>query len=185
MTNLNIAHLKITLKHINPPVSREVEVSTATILDQLHLIIQAVMGWENCHLWEFQARNTRWGPIDPQGGHEEEKIDAVEALLADLIGTNPSDLTYIYDFGDYWQHAITIEKHIEAQPGVTYPRLLNATGACPPEDVGGEPGYELFLAAISDPAHPEHEQMKTWAGGAFDPHEVSIEMLRIDLATLV
>jgi len=31
--------------------------------------------------------------------------------------------------------------------------------ACPPEDVGGAPGYEDFLAAIHDAVHEEHEAM--------------------------
>jgi len=43
----------------------------------------------------------------------------------------------------------------EATPRVTYPRLLKATGACPPEDVGRARGYEEFLEALAD---PDHEQ---------------------------
>ncbi|MEC7258503.1 MAG: hypothetical protein VXW58_11835, partial [Pseudomonadota bacterium] len=39
----------------------------------------------------------------------------------------------------------------EATQGVTYPRLLKAAGACPPEDVGGAWGYEEFLEALADP----------------------------------
>jgi hypothetical protein len=30
-------------------------------------------------------------------------------------------------------------------------------------------GYEEFLAAISDPDHPEHSNMHDWIGGEFDP----------------
>ena len=41
--------------------------------------------------------------------------------------------------------------------------------ACPPEDVGGAPGYADFLAAISDPAHEEHDHFLKWCGGSFDP----------------
>ena len=32
-------------------------------------------------------------------------------------------------------------------------------------------GYEQFLAAISDPDHPEHDEMLEWVGGKFDPEE--------------
>ena len=31
------------------------------------------------------------------------------------------------------------------------------------------PGYEEFLEALRDPSHPEHEHLKAWIGGAFDP----------------
>lgn len=44
----------------------------------------------------------------------------------------------------------------------------------PPEDVGGESGYEHFLEALSDPAHKEHEDVKTWVRPPFDPMAFSI-----------
>ena len=31
------------------------------------------------------------------------------------------------------------------------------------------PGYEDFLQALADPAHPEHDELKEWIGGPFDP----------------
>lgn len=34
---------------------------------------------------------------------------------------------------------------------------------------GGAPGYEEFLTALADPKHPEHEDLKEWIGGSFDP----------------
>jgi hypothetical protein len=33
---------------------------------------------------------------------------------------------------------------------------LGGENACPPEDVGGAPGYANFLAAVADPRHEEH-----------------------------
>lgn len=44
--------------------------------------------------------------------------------------------------------------------------------ACPPDDVGGPHGYALFLEALGDPTHEQHEQhedMVRWIGGVFDP----------------
>ncbi|UUZ66615.1 plasmid pRiA4b ORF-3 family protein (plasmid) [Polaromonas sp. P1-6] len=46
---------------------------------------------------------------------------------------------------------------------------MDGENACPPEDVGGAPGYEEFLAALADPTDPEHESIKEWIGGSFDP----------------
>lgn len=54
---------------------------------------------------------------------------------------------------------------------MTYPRLLKASGACPPEDVSGAPGYEEFLVALADPDHEQHEDMVRWSGGSFDPKD--------------
>jgi Plasmid pRiA4b ORF-3-like protein len=41
---------------------------------------------------------------------------------------------------------------------------------CPPEDVGGIPGFYDFLEAITDPRHPDHDERVEWHGGPFDPH---------------
>jgi hypothetical protein len=59
-------------------------------------------------------------------------------------------LTYLYDYGDGWERTIRIERIGEALPGELYPRLLDASGRCPPEDIGGPPGYAEFLEAMAD-----------------------------------
>ena len=46
-------------------------------------------------------------------------------------------------------------------------RCLAGENACPPEDVGGPPGYEEFLRAIADPGHELHEDMVKWCDGRF------------------
>jgi hypothetical protein len=51
---------------------------------------------------------------------------------------------------------------------------------CPPEDVGGIPGFYEFLEAIADPKHPDHEDRLDWYGGRFDPADFDRE--RIDQA---
>ncbi len=65
----------------------------------------------------------------------------------------------------------------EAAPGATYPRLLKATGACPPEDVGGASGYEEFLEALANPDHEQHEDMVHWSGGNFDAEDAGIDSI--------
>ena len=46
---------------------------------------------------------------------------------------------------------------------------LGGANAAPPEDVGGAPGYEGFVAAMADPIHPEHQEMREWYGDSFNP----------------
>ncbi|KRQ93605.1 hypothetical protein CP49_26220 [Bradyrhizobium valentinum] len=57
------------------------------------------------------------------------------------------------------------------------PLLLEAAGRCPPEDVGGAPGYAEYLDAIRDPTHPEHERMRLWGPEQFDPDVVDRKAL--------
>jgi hypothetical protein len=80
-------------------------------------------------------------------------------------------MRYVYDFGDDWVHKVVVEKVLPADPRISYPVCVAGKRACPPEDCGGVWGYREFLAAISDPDHPEHEEMLEWVGGAFDPEE--------------
>ena len=62
-------------------------------------------------------------------------------------------------------------------PAIVYPRLIDAAGRCPPEDVGGPWGYREFLNAFADPNHQEHAEMLQWIGRHFDPNDVDAEAL--------
>ena len=70
-----------------------------------------------------------------------------------LEDTGTKRMTYLYDFGDGWEHTIRVEYVVAPEPGARYPQLVEATGRCPPEDIGGPPGYEEYLEAIKDPSH--------------------------------
>ena len=92
-----------------------------------------------------------------------------KATRLDGVLRRPKDwLVYDYDFGDSWEHEVRLEE-VRPRPSPTrLPMVLAGRGACPPEDVGGLPGYYHFLEAIKDPKHPEHEDMLEWAGKHFD-----------------
>jgi Plasmid pRiA4b ORF-3-like protein len=49
---------------------------------------------------------------------------------------------------------------------------------CPPEDIGGVPGFYEFLDAINDPKHPDHEDRIDWYGEMFDPDELDTDRIR-------
>ena len=69
---------------------------------------------------------------------------------------------YQYDFGDGWNHVITLEKVISDKKD-TKIQLVDRSGIRPPEDVGGESGFEEYLYIISDKKNPEYEAMTAWA----------------------
>lgn len=183
MTAASIARLLVTLDDVKPPVRRRVEVPLAIRLDRLHLVLQAAMGWTNSHLYEIRARDVGWGLPDPDFG--EGPLDAKKARLVDVLeDVGTKTLKYLYDFGDGWEHTVKVERIADAVPGTAYPVLIDATGRCPPEDVGGLWGYAEFLDAIADPAHENHAEMKEWAGETFDPKAVDVEALADDVAAL-
>jgi hypothetical protein len=132
MSAAGIAHLKITLDEVIPPVLRRIEVPLTIRLDRLHLALQAAMGWTNSHLYEIRARDVRWGVPDPDWG--DGPLEARKARLINVLeDVGAKTLQYLYDFGDRWEHTIRIERITEALPGVAYPRLTEAKGRCPPK----------------------------------------------------
>jgi Plasmid pRiA4b ORF-3-like protein len=173
----SIAVLKITLDHVEPKVTRRIVVPSDIRLDRLHLAIQAAMGWTNSHLYEFRIGGAGWGEPDPDGIYDG-PLDARKARLAAVLAdAGRKAFTYVYDFGDGWDHTIKLEKIAPAIDGEPTLLLLEAAGRCPPEDCGGPPGYERLLEILADPEDEEHDETLTWCGGPFDP-------TRPDLAAL-
>ena len=170
----SIARLKVTLKDVKPAVVRRIEVPLTIRLDRLHLVLQAAMGWTNSHLYEIRARDVGWGVPDPDWG--DGPLDARKMrLLGVLEDTGAKTLNYLYDFGDGWEHTIKVERITDPMPGLTYPLLIDATGRCPPEDVGGPWGYAEFLEAIANPKHENHADMVQWVGELFDPNTIDFD----------
>ncbi len=183
MTGTTIARLKITLDDVEPKVLRRLEVPFSIRLDRLHLTLQAAFGWTNSHLYEIRVRDVGWGIPDPDWGGG--PLDARKATLARIVqDTAAKTLRYLYDFGDGWEHTIKIEQLTDPLDGVVYPRLIEASGRCPPEDVGGPWSYEEFLKALADPEHEQHADMRSWVGQDFDPLQVHGDLLAANVEKL-
>ena len=178
-----IARLKITLDDVKPAVLRRIEVPSNIRLDHLHLAIQAAMGWTNTHLYEIRARDVGWGI--PDRDWADGPLDARKANLGDVLeDVGTKTLRYLYDFGDGWEHTIKVERLIDPEPGTLYPRLIEASGRCPPEDIGGPWGYAEFLEAIGNPKHERHAEFKEWLADDFDPNIVDAGWLAEEVAVL-
>jgi hypothetical protein len=182
----DVVRLKITLCDTEPAIWRRVEVPASITLKDLHAIIQATMGWENYHLYQFHAgRQTINGPgMDDGGFSGRQNVTAGRMQLGDLIDGKIKCFDYLYDMGDSWEHELHIEKVLTADPAAGYPRFINGAGQCPPEDVGGLPGFYNFLEALQDPEHPDHEELTDWYGGPFDPNTLDETKIRKRLARL-
>jgi hypothetical protein len=181
-----IARLKITLDDVKPAVLRRVEVPFDIRLDQLHLTIQAAMGWTNSHLYELRAGGAGWSTPLPDVVGGSDFLDARKASLGDVLeDVGTKTLKYLYDFGDGWAHTIKIERLLDPEPDTLYPRLIEASGRCPPEDVGGSWGYAEFLEAMNDPKHARHAEFAGWIDEEdFDPTAVDADQLIEHVAAL-
>ncbi len=158
--------LKIKLVDIKPEIWRRFMIPANISLHRLHEVIQIVMGWGNCHLYEFIIDHEQY-TSDPED--LEDGLDSRSYRLGSLLKRNRQSFEYVYDFGDCWRHKLTLEGTQYFDPGTTYKfDCLYGERACPPDDVGGVPGYYDFCEAMKDPRHEDHQRLKAWYGDDFD-----------------
>ena len=103
--------------------------------------------------------------VDSEEGMMEgdEKI-AAKTKINKYLNKEKQKIIYTYDFGDNWEHVLTLKKILQAEKGVVYPRCIDGKGACPPEDCGGIWGYEELLKVLKNPKNSEHKNMREWVG---------------------
>ena len=115
-----IATLRIDLKDSDPPIWRLVEVPTSITLKVLHDIVQVTMGWLDYHLWEFRIDGTTYGlSMDDDWGTSPRK-SADRTRLRDVIMPGTTIIDYIYDFGDQWEHRLTVRDVRVGDPAIGY-----------------------------------------------------------------
>jgi hypothetical protein len=163
-----IYQLRITLSEVSPPVWRRVLVPGGYTLDRLHRVIQYAMGWQDLHLHSFDIDGQQYGEPDPVG--ELSLRDELDTRL-DAVAGKGDIFRYTYDFGDWWEHEVTVEDVSVAEPDEWYPACLDGARACPPEDVGGPAGHVELIDALADPDHPEHRALRAWLGREFEPEQ--------------
>lgn len=177
----DIVTLTVQIDEVSPPVMRRVQVPLTMRLDDLHFVLQIAIGWQNCHPFEFRIGDMAWGLVDRES--TENPLPAETASLADALALGRT-FKYNYVYGDDWQHTVTIEVVAKSEPSLTYPRLIDAQGRCPPADIGGPSGYEAYLHALGDPEHFHHEAMLEWEEDDFDPADAKLPALQRNLANL-
>lgn len=169
--------VKITLLDLAPPVWRRLVLPGQWHLGTVHTALQVAMGWEDCHLHEFEVDGVRYGEPDPVGmGAPVRRETAVR--LHEALPQVGSTIVYTYDFGDGWEHELLVEAVGEPTQQAV---CLAGERACPPEDSGGPWGYADMLAAVADPKHPDREHFAEWLGEDFDPEAFDPEPVNRDL----
>lgn len=166
-----ILEIKVTLRHLDPPVWRRIRLSSAITFAQLQDTLQVTMGWKDKHLHEFEANTVRYGVSD---GMRPEVADERRVRLGEFLKSPGDSFGYWYDFGDDWWHDVVFEREVRADPGVKYPQVVAGERACPPEDCGGPHYFPEFLEALRNPKHPRHKELKKWVGGGFDPEAFDV-----------
>lgn len=161
-------HIQLEPLHLNPPIWRRIRVSGDCTLRKLHHFIQAAMGWHSSHLHEFSYGLNRYMPLDAELINDDEALDDRKFKLRRLLSEGDR-LRYLYDFGNSWQHVVAVETIEPCDFTGSWCEVLDGARACPPENVGGVPGYVHFLQTIQQPGSEESRSLLEWVGGSFDP----------------
>lgn len=192
-----ILHAKLNLE--NHQVWRRMIVPKHITFPDLHETLQTAFEWKDYHLHDFDIFSS--GPISLEKKIRKDNRKPIVKLVCDeeafsyqngipmkletgekLQDYLPAEIIYNYDFGDGWEHQILLEKVIDNYE-FNYPTLLAGEGNAPPEDVGGELGYEAFLAIIANPNHPDYEYISSWGVGQ-GYKDFNIEMINRSLRNL-
>ena len=182
---LSIYRFKVTLIDIKPAIWRRFEVHHAHSFQELHHILQTVMGWKTIHAYQFTIGNlmlTDEESAEMLRQHGSKNVfDAAKILINELLTKRGQTFTYQYDFGDGWDHKITLEeiKRVDRLPN--FPRCLDGKRACPLENSGGTLAYCELLEILQDPTDIEYEELREWVGENFDPDAFSVATINLEL----
>jgi len=180
-----IYQLRIELQHIEPLIWRRVLVPDSLKLAKLDRVVQAAMGWTNSHLHDWHVEQRRYGIPNEEWADSGDMLDERKFTVGAVLGEQVQSFAYSYDFGDGWDHRITIEERLPVQEGCNdWPMCLAGENACPPEDVGGPPGYMDFLESMHSTTNEQHADYRRWWGGPFDPRGFNINAANLAIRKL-
>jgi len=180
-----VYQLKVTLEGIRPPIWRRIQVRGDISLFKLHKILQVVMGWYDYHLHQYIIDGERYSVICREADMLGDDFkDEKKVKLFRIIPGEKFKFVYEYDFGDSWNHIILVEKIFKPEEELMHPVCLKGKRSAPPEDCGGEGGYYHLLKALKNPKHPEHEDMRNWAGDEYDPEHFDVDAVNKGLAKI-
>jgi len=169
---LTVYEIKVSINGAKPAIWRRFRVSGNITFYKLHRVLQEVMGWNNYHLYEFQVGELILGEPDPEYSGEIRNANRVK--LSEILSREMDKFIYIYDFGDGWQHEVTVERILPSNEELRHAICVEGERACPPEDCGGIGGYSNLLKIIRNPAHERYKEIVEWLGGEFDPKRFDI-----------
>ncbi|MBS1550039.1 MAG: plasmid pRiA4b ORF-3 family protein [Bacteroidetes bacterium] len=164
--------LKITLEYTDPKVYRTVIVPEKITFDDLHLVIQCVMNWENSHLYQFNLGSPYASDSITEPDEDEmdnffssrfKKYDSTKTYLSDFFNGQIKKMSYIYDYGDDWIHNITVLKKPSEE--VLYPICIKGENTAPIDDIGGISGfYDLMETMGKKRKNAKDKEMLDWYG---------------------
>jgi len=186
-----VYELSIFLDDIAPLIWRRFLIPAHATLDDLHLVIQVVMGWDDVQGHRFMTGGMRFALPRRSHGRFGQVIGNEDACrIGDVLVKPKQRMIYVYDSAGVprswpdgradrasgaatalrdWRHTITL---VAMQASLSaIPRCVDGGRACPPEAFGGPDGYSRFLSLPADPATGRRLGVRSGHGipADFDP----------------
>lgn len=148
--------IKIQLKDVKPAIWRRIVVPRDINLADFNLVLMTAMGWTGMHLSAFEDKQRIWYRVENEWFDDDDNLmedddkNAQDFTLSQVLHAKEPILKHYYDFGDDWQHTITLEddKYTLEKPLPCPIVCLAGNNACPLEDIGGADAYQEFKKAI-------------------------------------
>lgn len=158
----------VSLMETTPVVWRKFLAHEIIELEDLHMLIQITMGWNDAHLFGFEIDGKFYS--DSESAIEmDNTIDVFGLELRDVLN-DTKKFKYTYDFGDGWRHQVEITNVLDHDPRMNYPVCIGGENACPPEDCGGSYGFERLKSILVGKDGDDKDEMLTWLGGFYNPY---------------
>ncbi len=186
--------VRLDLHGARPPVWRRLELPGDLTLPRLHDVFQAAMGWSDSHLHRFRTGNDHRSPCFITQFDVDEGEDGVledDIRLDQTVAAEGDQLWYEYDFGDGWDHALSVEAVLDELPATV--RCTGGRRACPPEDCGGLGGYQELAAwvrsgyddALLPAVFDNAAHARDWLPLDWHPDHLDVEQINAALAVAV
>lgn len=128
-----LIQFKIHILGISPQILRRFVVSDRTSIAKLHHLLQMIMGWDGYFLHEFRILGCYYGSS---------YSNDCDVPLSHFNFKEKDKFTYTYNFYDFWEHELRVEKIMPLVDDYHYPKVIAGKRACPLEDIGGAKYYE-------------------------------------------
>ena len=183
--------IRISLQGIRPIIWRKLEVPSNISMTFLGFVLLEAMGWENEYLHQFRKGNHFYSPASQQDPDMFPDFGAAinhkseEFCLSDIMTGKGDKIHFDYDFGDDWHHQIllsSVDKYTKDEPRKV--KLIGGKNACPPEDCGGEWGYNTLCEYFRTGKQEKgvDESFYSWVDEDFEPDYFPLEEMiaRVD-----
>lgn len=149
--------LKIVIKGSKPPIWRRILVPDKISFRDLDDIIEEAFGWTHDHMFSFYFREA---DEDFRGTPIADREDTADVSVEGWLWEGCTFL-YTYDFGDNWEHMITVEKVFPYDK--RYPQVIKSKGPNMIEDCGGIWGfYDCIDEAEPFDMEAVNAKFRTW-----------------------